>query len=78
MISALFYKDRPVLLKRYIETNGIIGAFVWREDKREWQVLEGNPSKFTGFPVKTFKTRREARALAKKINDAIATAKSRL
>lgn len=64
------------MLKRYIEGNGIEGAFVWREGPRHWRVLEGKPSEKTGFLAGEFKTKREAKSLAEKINCLILAAKN--
>lgn len=61
---------------KYIEGNGIKSAFVWREGKGHWQVLEGDAKKLTGFLAGEFKTKREAEKLKEEINSLILAAKN--
>lgn len=63
----------PELIK-YIEMNGIKGAFIHKEDEREYQVLVGSPRKQIGFVEGTFATRRDALALSVELNELIKSA----
>jgi hypothetical protein len=62
-----------VMAMRFASDNGIVGAFVVQDDKREWGVLEGNPAEQCGFRAGSFTTRREAEELAARINAALAS-----
>lgn len=75
MINCTTYKGNS-LLGKYIEGNGIKSAFVWREGKGHWQVLEGDAKKLTGFLAGEFKTKREAEKLKEEINSLILAAKN--
>lgn len=66
-ISLLCYYDDN-MAKRYLEMNGIKGAFVHKEGPRHYQVLEGNPSELTGFACGDFRTKRAAKEKVDKIN----------
>jgi len=66
-ICTLAYKGNP-LLSNFVSSNGIKGAFVHKEDKRKWQVLEGKPDEQTGFHAATFTPRREAKQFAEEID----------
>ena len=70
-MNATIYSNNPPLLKKYLEGNGIVDAFVWKEGRGEWQVLEGKSVELTGFLAETFKTKREAVKLRDKINEVI-------
>lgn len=69
-ISLLTFGD-DILAKKYLEMNAIKGAFVWKEDDRRWQCLEGNPRELIGFVCGEFKTKRAAKEKADKINERI-------
>lgn len=69
-ISLLCYYDDN-MAKRYLEMNAIKGAFVWKEGPRHYQVLEGNPSEYTGFVCGEFRTKKAAKEKADKINERI-------
>ncbi len=75
MINCTTFKNNP-LLGRFIEGNGIKNAFVWREGKGRWQVLEGDAENLTGFLAGEFKTKKEAKELKEEINSLILAAKS--
>ncbi len=74
-MNATIYSNNPSLLKKYLKGNGIINAFVWKEGRGEWQVLEGKSAELTGFVAETFKTKREAVKLRDEINFLIKTNK---
>lgn len=66
------YSPGSIMLKRYIELNGIKSAFVFKEDNRVWQVYAGDAVARTGFKAgEPFRTMREALAHAEKINTLI-------
>lgn len=67
-ISLLAYKGNPILAKEYVKRNGIKNAFVFREDKNLWEVLEGDSAQLSGFKAASFTLKREADAMAKEIN----------
>lgn len=60
------------MARRYLEINGIAGAFVWKEDEKHWQVLEGKPEEKTGFLSAEFTTRKEAKLYCDSLNARIA------
>jgi hypothetical protein len=76
MITA--YQAKSPMLKRYIELNGIVSAFVFKEGEREWQVYAGNAVTRVGIKEGSpFKTMREALAHAEKVNALIVSVESK-
>jgi hypothetical protein len=69
-INATIYDNSPAMLAKYLEANGIKGAFV-EKDGREFVTYEGDPEERCGFVAGRFTLLREAKALASKINDLI-------
>lgn len=70
------YQPGSPLLKRYIELNAIVSAFVFKEGEKVWQVYIGNAVTRVGFKEGApFKTMREALAHAEKANTLIASVK---
>jgi hypothetical protein len=60
----------------YLRGNpSIKAAFVYRQDARCWQVLEGNPDELTGFVAGEFPTKRQASEYCASINERIANAR---
>ena len=70
-INATTYENNPAMLAKYLEANGIKGAFV-EKDGREFVTYEGSPDERCGFVAGRFTLQREAKALASKINELLA------
>jgi len=69
MINTLSFNGP--MREQFVKMNGIKSAFFYKENDREWSVYEGNSETLCGFLAGTFTTRRDAKALSDKINEAI-------
>lgn len=75
-MGILAYERNPGMAKTYLSMNPqIVGAFVWKEGPRRFQVLEGEPQKSCGFVVAEVATMREAKSLCSRANAVILAAR---
>jgi len=71
-MNSTIYANSPLMLKNFIELNGIKGAFIVKEDGL-YKVYEGDPETECGFVAGECKLKRDAVALKNRINELIST-----